>query len=75
MIRSLRIGGEFVTDVAQRTKLSTRRDSLRAAQLCINGPLVGSVGRKGVEHGLVVRFGKCQRCLDAWAKTAHRKAA
>lgn len=37
----------------------------RAAGVCINGPLVGTVGeRRGIEHGPVVQGGRCQRCLD-----------
>lgn len=41
-----------------------RRDALRQAQRCINGPTVGTIGAGGVEHGPVVRSGKCQRCID-----------
>lgn len=43
----------------------TRQSKLRALGKCINGPLVGNVGRKGVEHGIVVAGGRCQRCIDA----------
>lgn len=42
----------------------SRRNKLREAGLCINGPLVGNVGHGGVVHGPVVKSGRCQRCLD-----------
>lgn len=46
------------------------RDEKRAAGLCINGPLSGNVGKSGVVHGPVVSGGRCQRCLDAKARSA-----
>lgn len=56
-------------------KLKTRRDQLRERNLCINGPLddradaprPGPVPR--VDHGPVVKAGKCQRCLDVWKRS------
>lgn len=55
----------YVTPIAQRRKVNQRREQLRAAKLCINGPLVGTIGRKGVEHGPPVdAAGRCQRCVD-----------
>jgi len=70
-----RIGGEFLTSYQRRRAIADRRAKLRAAAHCINGPLEDRPGRKaGVVHGPVVGdSGKCQRCLDAWAKTAHRE--
>jgi hypothetical protein len=50
----------------EHVKLKIRRDMLRQVGRCINGPTIGLISRKGVEHGPVVRGGKCQRCLDVW---------
>lgn len=48
--------------LARRSKV--RRDALRAAGKCINGPMVGFVGKDGVTHGPVVQGGRCQYCHD-----------
>lgn len=45
-------------------KMKVRRDALRAAGRCINGPAIGV----GI-HGDVVRGGKCERCLAVWERT------
>ncbi len=45
-------------------ELKLRRDELRAAGLCINGPKAGGVSKNGIAHGPVVSGGKCQRCVD-----------
>lgn len=52
------------TDADRRFEVKVRHAELRAAGRCINGPLVGSVGKMGVVHGVVVRAGRCQRCWD-----------
>lgn len=49
---------------ANAAYVSNRRKKLREANLCINGPLVGDRGQRGIEHGPVVKAGKCQRCID-----------
>lgn len=54
-----------LTDVEHPDR-KVRRDELRAAERCINGPKVGNVGRRGVVHGPVVKHGRCQRCLDVY---------
>lgn len=64
------IGGSYITPLSYRLGVQQRRNLLRAAGRCINGPLVGYVGRHGVEHGDVVKSGKCQRCLDVYEKTS-----
>jgi hypothetical protein len=53
-----------------RLETQTRRAELIAAGKCLNGPLVGNVGRGGVVHGPVVRGDKRQRCFDLYKKTA-----
>jgi hypothetical protein len=54
----------YKTPRIYRERLLKRRDALRAANRCINGPKVGNVGSRGVVHGPVVKAGKCQRCVD-----------
>ena len=44
--------------------VKARRDTLRAADKCINGPLVGNVGRRGIIHGAPYKGGRCKRCWD-----------
>jgi hypothetical protein len=61
---SYRVAGETLTDPAHLFKVKVRRDTLRDAKKCINGPMVGNVGRRGIVHGPVVASGRCQRCLD-----------
>lgn len=49
---------------------SYRRRSLALfTGVCINGPLVGGAGKRGVIHGPVVRGGKCQHCLDTYKRS------
>jgi hypothetical protein len=60
----------FKRDAAERAATQDRRATLRAAGRCINGPLVGNVGHKGVVHGEVAKHSKCQRCLDVYAESA-----
>jgi hypothetical protein len=64
------IDGSYKTSPEARLEVQTVREQLRAAGKCINGPRVGNVGRGGVEHGPVVRSGKCQRCIDIYRKSA-----
>lgn len=59
-------------------KMKERRDRMRELGICINASLIiatkadGSLrappllisGKPRVEHGPVVKGGKCQRCLD-----------
>lgn len=59
----------YRTDVERRLEVKTRRDELRDAEVCINGPKNGNVGARGVTHGPVVRGGKCQHCIDVHART------
>lgn len=59
-----RVDGERLTPPERLLEVKIRRDALREAQRCINGPREGFVGARGVVHGEVVRGGKCQRCLD-----------
>lgn len=58
-------------------KLQMRRDRLRALELCINGPLpVGERRNRrvgAVQHGPVVKGGKCQRCLDIHSPPVKRR--
>jgi hypothetical protein len=55
-------------------KSKTRRDMLRAVRRCINGPVDPTNRRGTIEHGPVVRGGKCQRCLDVHTKKNARSA-
>lgn len=64
------LDGAYKTDDTLRLVVKLRRDELRALGKCINGPLVGNVGRHGVVHGEVVKGGKCQRCIDVYEATA-----
>lgn len=62
----VRVDAELVTPIEQRIKVGTRRQQLRRANRCINGPLEDRPGKRlGVIHGQPVRGGKCQRCIDA----------
>lgn len=54
----------FRTDEDRRAYANARRAELRAAGMCINGPISGFVGSHGTQHGPVVSGGKCQRCID-----------
>ncbi len=48
------------------------RDELRATGRCICGPRDPNTNvgkRHGVEHGPVVRGGRCQRCVDIAKKS------
>ena len=47
-----------------RIKAKHFRGANRAAGRCINGPRVGIVGARGIEHGPVIAGGKCRHCLD-----------
>jgi len=64
------IDGGYLTEPKERLEVQLRRATLRAAGRCINGPLEDRPGRHGVVHGPVVRGGKCQRCIDVYARTA-----
>jgi hypothetical protein len=44
--------------------MRTRRALLRAEGRCINGPKIGTISQRGVEHGPVYRAGRCRRCWD-----------
>jgi hypothetical protein len=57
-------------DEVERSYANNQRALKRAAGVCINGPLAGGVGKKGVVHGTIVKSGKCQRCLDVYARSA-----
>jgi hypothetical protein len=53
-------------------KLKQKRDELRAQNRCICGPWDPSTNtgkRRGIEHGPVVRGGRCQRCWDVAKKS------
>lgn len=64
--------GSHRSDPERRAETASRREKLRAANRCINGPLEDRPGKRGgVVHGPVVSGGKCQRCLDA----AHGRVA
>lgn len=54
----------FKTSAEDRAVTKTYRDSLREANKCINGPLVGDVGKRGVVHGPVYKADRCKRCYD-----------
>ena len=55
---------------AHATYSRNRRALLRAANLCICGPLDANPSkRRRVEHGAVVRGGKCARCVQIHAGT------
>jgi len=48
----------------------------RQAGVCINGPLPGGTQRTGIDHGPIVRNGRCQRCMDVHrANEARRREA
>lgn len=70
MTRGRDVGGGYLTDPEMRAETQLRREELRKVNKCINGPLVGNVGRGGVVHGEVVHGGKCQRCFDLYKRTA-----
>lgn len=58
--------GSYRTDPERRDETASRRDRLRAANRCVNGPLEDRPGKRGgIVHGPVISGGKCQRCLDA----------
>lgn len=62
------INGRYV----MHAQLKLDRDKLRDEKRCINGPRDPRKTKgkaRGVEHGEVVRAGKCQRCLDVWGKS------
>lgn len=67
--RGARTDREFKTDIADRIMHVDRRNELRAAGLCINGPRVGNVGASGVVHGPVFRLSRCLHCY--LVKTKH----
>lgn len=55
----------FKTSEERRLTSRDRQTELRDLKRCINGPMVGNVGRTGIVHGPVVsKCGRCQRCLD-----------
>lgn len=56
----------YATTTHKRTSLQRRRDDLRAAKLCINGPREGNVGSRGTVHGPAEpgMAGRCRRCWD-----------
>jgi hypothetical protein len=54
----------FKTSAEDRAITALYRETLRAANRCINGPLVGDVGKKGVVHGAVYKGDRCRRCWD-----------
>jgi hypothetical protein len=59
-------------------KAKERRDMLRASGRCINSTTTGRPSRFGVEHGPVVRGGKCARCVAVHAgkaEPAYRRTA
>lgn len=60
------LNGAYRTEPERRLELAVRREALRAANRCINGPIENRPGRRnGVVHGAVVPgTGKCQRCID-----------
>lgn len=61
---------QYATPVQKRRYAKKHRDTLRNAERCINGPKSGSIGRrKRIEHGPVVRGGKCQRCIDIHSRS------
>lgn len=67
---------DYVTPTWRRQRSQSRREQLRAANRCINGPLEDRPGKKyGVVHGPVVQGGKCQHCINTHAKTSARRAA
>jgi hypothetical protein len=51
-----------VTDLVTRQLVTDRRNELRAAGKCLNGPLVGNVGKGGVVHGPVFKLDRCKHC-------------
>ena len=59
----MRLDGYRRSSDASRKATNERREKLRAANKCVNGPLEGNVGRSGIVHGPVVKRGRCQRCL------------
>ena len=66
--RSARTGRPYRTPQKFREYVARRRMELEKAGKCINGPLVGNVGRGGAVHGAPVRFGRCERCLEAYGR-------
>jgi hypothetical protein len=65
--RSPRTGKPFKTSYNERKRRTDRRAELEAANKCINGPLVGNVGKTGIVHGEPVKHGKCARCVIVYA--------
>ena len=61
---------EYKSNDDERWYSKVRRDALRAAQLCINGSLTpDNPKRSRIQHGPVVKAGKCARCLEVWKRT------
>lgn len=53
-----------------RLRMKRYRDRMRAAGRCICGPSAGGVSpRSGIEHGPVVKAGKCARCIEVHARS------
>jgi hypothetical protein len=61
--RCPKTGREFRTGLDYRKRVAERRSLLESLGKCINGPVKGRVGLKGVVHGKPVKAGKCKRCL------------
>ena len=56
---------DYKSPKEERSASATRRNTLRVANKCICGPLVGYVGKTGIVHGDPKEGGRCQRCIDA----------
>jgi hypothetical protein len=57
--------GKHRSSPEARLEIAIRRETLRALQRCINGPIEDRPGKRlGVVHGPVVSGGKCQHCVD-----------
>lgn len=56
-----------------------RRQQLVAANKCINGPLIGNVGKSGLVHGEVYKANRCEHCysvkLDSDDRANERRIA
>lgn len=54
----------------QRLAIKTRRQLLRDANRCINGPLEDRPGQRGVLHGSPGKGGRCDRCNEIHGRSA-----
>jgi hypothetical protein len=66
------MGRTLIDDHGGRRYSKNYRSRAAEANVCINGPLIGNVGRRGVVHGPPGKNGRCERCEAVAKKSRHR---